>query len=821
MTRRRFLRLGSAGVGATWLGSVVGPALGGCGDNGAPPAVRISVLDEDVVRVQIAPGDGPWPDDGPEVVIVTPDDAWPNPAPTTATPELVTTRQLRIEHTAWPFRLRITTADGAPLLDDLAIDGAARRASWQLDADEHIFGFGDQRASLDKRGARFAVRGSDSDFHAGDPFATYKAVPLLLSTRGFGLYLHTTWRSQWSFDPASGRSQVDLDGGHLDFYVFASPSFATIAERYTRLTGRPALLPRWAFGFHQGGASNDQSEAWADSIGAAMRAAGLPIDVVYYDDWDPATFTPAFIQRMWDDHKIKITAGLGLPLAEADSPLWSQLAALDPPGLIASGDGEIARYTGYGFSDPLSEIDFFAPAAVDAVFAGVWQGPLDAGVFPGMLDFGELSFVPQPATSYFPSFASPRRTVDELRNVYGVAYGEALTARAARRIGSRLIGMARPGGAGTQRFGWTWTADSTPAWSDPSGLGGLREHLRAVLGLAMSGFSTVGFDIGGWAGVAGDELYLRWFQAGMYLPYASAHGEGDHTVFSRPQPIIDLCRAALVRRYRLLPYLYGLHIDANRTGVPVIRSVAFETSGEPGSEAIEDQWFVGPWLMVAPVIAPASSESPDASATQRDVVLPAGEWLDLQDGVTVYTGPSTLRGYPAPLDVVPTFARAGAIIPLGPPLHYALEPPPASHALTFQIVPSQTPSSTSLTEDDGEHGVEAGRTSTRTIRVARDTGSTTITLDPRVDAGGFTPPARTLELLVYRQLAAPGRVARDGAELPARSAADLDAGAAGWAYDPAVQQVRIQVAEDAAGTTFTISGGGGAAARARPGIRST
>jgi alpha-glucosidase (family GH31 glycosyl hydrolase) len=807
MTRRRFLRLGSAGVagaglGGGWLASVVGASLGGCGDNDAAPAVRITVLDEDVVRVQLAPADAPWPADGPEVVIVTPDDAWPNPAPAIATADVVATSQLRIERTTAPFRLRITAADGAPMLDDVEIDRGCRRASWRLAADEHIFGFGDQRAPLDKRGAQFAVRSSDSDFHAGDPFATYKAVPLLLSTRGYGLYVHTTWRSQWSFDPGRGRSQVELDGGHLDFYVFAARSFATIAERYTRLTGRPALLPRWAFGFHQGGANNDQSEAWADGIGAAMRAADLPIDVVYYDDWDPATFTPELVQRMWDEHHIKITAGLGLSLTEVDSPLWSQLAALEPPGLIAGGDGAIARYTGYGFSDPFTEVDFFAPAAVDAMFAGVWQGPIDAGVFPGMLDFGELSFVPQPATSYFPSFGSPRRTVDELRNVYGVAYGEGLVTRAARRVGSRLIGMTRAGGAGSQRFGWTWTADSTPAWSDPGGLGGLREHLRAVLGLAMSGFSTVGFDIGGWAGVAGDELYLRWFQAGMYLPYASAHGEGDHTVFGRPQAIIDLCRAALERRYRLLPYLYSLHIDAHRTGVPMIRSVAFETSGEPGSEAIDDQWFVGPWLMVAPVVEPAS---PDASATQRDVVLPTGEWLDLGDGITVHTGPTTLRGYPAPLDVVPTFARAGAIIPLGPPLRYALEPPPANHALTLLIVPSQAASTASLSEDDGEHGVEAGRASTRTIRVVRDAGATTITLDPRLDTGGFTPPARALELLVYRQVAAPAHVARDGADLPGRTAAELDAGAGGWAYDPALQQVRIRVAEDADGMTFTIA----------------
>jgi len=810
MTRRRFLGLGGAGVagaglGGTWLGSVVGTTLGGCGDNELPPAVKITVLDEDVVRVQVAPGNAPWPIDGPELVVVTPDAAWPNPTPAIAAPDLVATSQLRIEYTGWPLRMRITTAAGAPLLDDLEIDSAARRASWLLSADEHIFGFGDQRATLDKRGTRFAVRNSDSDFHAGDPFATYKAVPLLLSTRGLGLYLHTTWRSHWSFDPTTGRSQVELDGGHLDFYVFAGPSFATIAERYTRLTGRPALLPRWVFGFHQGGASNDQSEAWADGIGAAMRAADLPIDVVYYDDWDPATFTPEFIQRMWDDHKIKITAGLGLSLAEVDSPLWSQLAALDPPGLIAGGDGAIARYTGYGFSDAFTEVDFFAPTAVDAMFASVWQGPLDAGVFPGMLDFGELSFVPQPATSYFPSFTSPRRTVDELHNVYGVAYGEGLVTRAARHVGSRLVGMTRSGGAGTQRFGWTWTADSTPAWSDPDGLGGLREHLRAVLGLAMSGFSTVGFDIGGWAGVASDELYLRWFQAGMYLPYASAHGEGDHTIFARPQPIVDLCRAALANRYRLLPYLYSLHIDANQTGVPMIRSLAFETSGEPGSETVDDQWFVGPWLMVAPVVEHAGSASPDASATQRDIVLPTGEWLDLQDGITVHTGPNTLRGYAAPLDVVPTFARAGAIIPLGPPLQYASEPPPPDHALTFQIVPSQTASTATLIEDDGEHGVEAGRASTRTIRVARDAGATTITLDARIDTGGFVPPSRTLALLVYRQLAAPQSVACNGAELPARTTADLHAGADGWVYDPTLQQIRIQVAEDARAAGFTIA----------------
>ncbi|MDP1357611.1 TIM-barrel domain-containing protein, partial [Klebsiella pneumoniae] len=77
------------------------------------------------------------------------------------------------------------------------------------------------------------------------------------------------------------------------------------------------------------------------------------------------------------------------------------------------------------------------------------------------------------------------------------------------------IGMSRPGTAGSQRFGWTWTADSTPKWSE-DGIGGLREHIKAVLNLSNSGFSNVGYDIGGWSGVASTPLFLRWFQAGMF-----------------------------------------------------------------------------------------------------------------------------------------------------------------------------------------------------------------------------------------------------------------------------------------------------------------
>ena len=66
------------------------------------------------------------------------------------------------------------------------------------------------------------------------------------------------------------------------------------------------------------------------------------------------------------------------------------------------------------------------------------------------------------------------------------------------------------------------------------------------------------------------------------------------------------------------------------------------------------QFMSGDWLLVAPVYR---------NATTRDgIYLPAGDWYDWWDD-TVYHGPMTLDGYPAPLDTLPLFARAGAIIP--------------------------------------------------------------------------------------------------------------------------------------------------------------
>jgi alpha-glucosidase len=736
--------------------------------------VRVVLLADDVIRLRVGPG-GLFPNDAnPEYVVIKPDSEWPGASNQSSDPNTIDTGKLRLVFTHNPLKLTISDHGGRKLVRNYRIDFARPKAAWDLYSDEHVYGFGDKKNDIDKRGTRMEIWNVDTDYQdQSTGLMGYKSIPMYWSSRGYGVYLHNWWRSRFDVGQFnSGRVEISADGGEMDFYIFYGPSLKQIVNRYTELTGRPALLPKWALGYHQGGASNDRTREWASNIASNMRKNHLPIDVVYYDDVDPATFTKAFVQNMWNEHHVKITAGYGMPWAYEGSSQWNNLNNLAPKGVIVDEEGRSLLHQGNGMDKAFSEIDFFNPAASDATFDAIWAGPLRNGVWNGMLDFGELDYVPDAANAFFPYFAKPKRSVEEMHNIYAIAYFTQMMTRAADYVAgvktkSRMIGYCRPGTAGSQRYGWTSTGDSQPTFS------GLQTHTKGVLNLVMSGYSAVGYDIGGWAGVPADDVYARWFEAGMFNPFAWAHGEGDHTCYIRPREIIGICRAALERRYQLLPYLYSINFESSQNGTPMMRTLPFETNGEAGTENINDEWFLGPSILVAPVLDAQSS---------RNVFLPSGQWFDYGDGKTVYEGGKRII-YEAELGKIPVFIKAGAIIPTGPVMQYSSEKP--LDPLILDVYPAKQNSSFVLFEDDGEYGYEQGRYSTTRYDCVEQDGKVIVAIGARNARGGYLPKKRKYVVKVHGRSAAKYSVTLNHALL-----------AQGWDYAPQEQALTVTINDD-------------------------
>jgi alpha-glucosidase len=234
-----------------------------------------------------------------------------------------------------------------------------------------------------------------------------------------------------------------------------------------------------------------------------------------------------------------------------------------------------------------------------------------------------------------------------------------------------------------------WTGDNASSWEH------LRLAVRMCLALGLSGVPFVGADIGGFWGDTTGELLTRFTQLGALMPLCRNHS-ALHSHPQEPwafgQPYEAICRAAIALRYRLLPYLYTCFEHAAAEGAPIMRALAYAYPEDPTAVALDDEFLLGDALLAAPVL--------DERANGRAVYFPVGVWVDLATGERI-AGPTT-RAVDAPLDVLPLYAREGAIIPFGPLLHYVEEGPSEPLTLAVYLGGSGAHAAGELYEDDGQ-----------------------------------------------------------------------------------------------------------------------
>jgi len=777
--------------------------------------VVLTVVAPDIVRVRFAPG--PELDRDHSYAVVKSDFGDPGAAfePGDGV-TVVRTRDLRVTVRHDPFRVAFATAGGESLDEDdpvrgtaVAADGATR--VWKrLRDDEHVYGFGEKTGRLDKRGWKlggyaYAMWNSDTYGYDASTDPVYASVPfyiVLRDGRAHGLFLDNTFRSVFDVGRESQRLlSFGAEGGELDYYFIYGPAPKRVVERYTELTGRMPLPPRWALGYHQCRYSY-YPEAKVRHLADGFRLRGIPADAIWLDihyqdaykpfTWDPERFPdpPRLIADLRRQGLRVVTIVDAHPKKEPGYEPYDTGLAGDH--FVKSPDGSVyvaPVWPSQAERDPGPSVfpDFSKPAARDW-WGGLYRSLLDAGVAGIWNDMNE------PAVFDTPSGTMPLdarhdnegRPSDhrEVHNVYGLLMTRSTYEGLLRlRPDERPFVLTRATFSGGQRYAAVWPGDNVSTWT------ALQATIPMLAGMGLSGFPFVGSDIGGFAEAPSAELFTRWIQAGVFYPFMRTHttfGTPDQEPWSYGARHEELNRRAIELRYELLPHVYNVMREASQTGVPALRPLFLEHPDDPQTWSLEDQAFFGRDLLVAPVLREGAAE--------RDVYLPAGDWYDFWTG-RLHAGGRTLK-VPVSLASLPVFVRGGAFVFRQPVVQHTGEM--AGQPLEVVVYPAAR-SEGSLYEDDGEsQAYRRGAFLERRFEQRRTPGACTL----RVAAaeGSYRPPARDLVVSI-RWDGVARRVSLDGQALPRIDPA-RDGTASGWhATDDGFVRVRLADRWDAFSVT--------------------
>jgi alpha-glucosidase len=542
------------------------------------------------------------------------------------------------------------------------------------DPDERYYGLGERSGDMNRALRRFRLSNTDAmgySARTSDPL--YKHFPFYITHNpangaASGLFYDTYADCEFDFGAELSnyhgpfRSFV-AESGDLDYYVIAGPAVADVTKRFTWLTGRPAMPPRWSLGYSGSTMSyTDAPDAQARMIDFIdkCRAHDILCDSFHLSSgytsigaqrhvfhWNREKFPdPAEFVRRYREAGIRLVPNIK-PCLLAENPLFE--GAREAGLLVCDGAGEpvwVQFWSGLG-----AYVDFTNPAARRWWSAKVTSSLLDFGIESTWNDNNEFEIVSPEAVAQ--SGGGPRPAMDckPLQTLQMLRSSR--NAQRAALPEKRPFLVTRSGAAGMQRYAQTWSGDNSTSWET------LRYNIKMGLGLALSGVSNCGHDVGGFAGPAPDpELFVRWVEAGIFMPRFSIHSwNSDGTV---NEPWMHGGSTATVQklialRYRLLPYLYDLMWRYRAHLEPVWRPTFTEFPDDARCLEETDAYMLGASLLVAPVCEPG--------ARRLSVYLPAGaSWCDFWSGARFAGG--AVQEVEAPLGRPVLFAREGAAIPL-------------------------------------------------------------------------------------------------------------------------------------------------------------
>ena len=645
-----------------------------------------------------------------------------------------------------PFGIQILDSSGKTILDDapgggMVWDENRFECRKRMLGDEHFYGLGEKAHGLDKKGLHYEMWNTDNGDHDASSDPLYQSIPFFIVLNrciALGIFLDNSCHTEFDFGQEDSSTYTfGAPDGPLDYYVIIGPRIVDVIDGYTLLTGRPCFLPLWAFGHQQSRFMVYESEDDILTIGRQLRNRKIPcdtlvLDICYMDEYriftwnrkvfpDPKAFTDKLAQMGFKPMSI-IDPGVKL-----DSGYFMYDEGIENGYFLKKMDG--STYIGLVWPGETVFPDF-SRTEVREWFASKYEILAKSGMSnSSWIDMNE------PSNCIYDGLKTEYSMVDvldnqgerwepRLRNVYALGMAEAVFNGLRRAFpNARPFIVTRSGFAGYQRYAATWTGDNHSTWSM------LWLSIPMLLNLGLSGVPFCGADIGGFGGDTTPELLARWYQLGVFYPFSRNHSD-IRSIRQEPwlfgEEVERVARESLSLRYRLLRYLYSLAKVASTNGLPIMRPLVLEFQDDPATCALDTQFMVGPFMMVAPIL--------EEGASSRQVYFPRCVWYDFWTDAVV-NGPQNLH-VDAPLDKIPIYLREGSIIPAGRIIQNTSED---QGDLILWIYPGAT-STITLYEDDG---ISDTGPSAETMIIQESSGnSIIITIQKRT--GNWKPTKRSV-----------------------------------------------------------------------------
>ena len=581
--------------------------------------------------------------------------------------------------------LSITVADKAErLIQKLRVDQQTGSVFFNL-GDRPVLGFGEGGPQFDRRGNKDEMRSGQGGYrlrtHGGRA-----PIPWLIGTSGWAMFVHQPL-GKFDLTGAEGRFDPQTPAV-LDLFIIDGRDPVRAMAEYARLTGKPELPPLWSLGYLQSHRTlrGPEEVMW---VARTFREKKLPCDALIYLGTD---FTPSG----WNTHNGEFT--------------WNPANFPDPKKMIDELHAQhfkVVLHTvleGRRLTGTVSDPCTAAPLPSGRTPDGRWPDDRQVScywpVHKQLYDVGTDGWWPDQGDG----LDGPSRLARHRMYYEGSRQ---------LRPNERPFALHRNGQAGMQRYAaFLWSGDVYSTWET------LKTHVPVAVNTGLTGIPYWGTDIGGFVPTKEytGELHVRWFQFGAFCPLFRAHGRTWHLRLpwgwntgelgvsevanytggaANPDEselhnaaVEPICRKYLELRYRLMPYLYSAVRECCETGLPILRALWLHYPDDAVAVSRGDEYLWGRDMLVAPVT--------EKGATSRKLYLPRGVWYDFWTEEKIEGGREIARA--VDLTTMPLYARAGAIIPLGPVKQYTSEK--VDGPLTLQIYPGAN-GNFFLYEDDG------------------------------------------------------------------------------------------------------------------------